>query len=244
MAITVDPLAREYKGLAKDQVEHFMTHGFVRIPEAFTKEKAAEWTSTLWTRLGYDPNDKSTWLSARVNMPSHRSEPVRPFSPKAWAAMSDLLGGVDRVDPGSAMWGDGFIVNLGKPEWEGKRMPPKELDNWHVDGDFFIHYLDSPEQGLLVIPIFTDIVEGGGGTMISPDGIRIVAKHLMEHPEGVSPRMVPRGEAAKHGGLDWYIEKIQNECTVFHEMTGNVCLRIWNAQNINVFFFFSSTHVY
>lgn len=136
--------------------------------------------------------------------------------------MGDLLGGEDRVDPESAMWGDGFIVNLGKPEYEGRRVPPQELDNWHVDGDFFIHYLDSPEQGLLVIPIFSEIVEGGGGTAISPDGIRIVGRHLMEHPEGVSPRMVPRGEVAKYEGLEWYCEKIQNECTVFHEMTGNV----------------------
>ena len=35
-------------------------------------------------------------------------------------------------------------------------------------------------------------------------------------------------EVAEHEGLSWYIEKIQNECSVFYEMSGNV----WNAQNI------------
>lgn len=219
--MTTDLLDRNYRVLTRDQVDHFMRHGFVRIPEAFSKEKAAEWTDTVWKRLGYDPNDKTTWLSDRVNMPAHRQENVRTFSPKAYAAMCDLLG-EDRIDPESAMWGDGFIVNLGKEEWEGKVIPPQELDNWHVDGDFFMHYLDSPEQGLLVIPLFSDVVPNGGGTYISPDGIRIVGSHLRDHPQGVTPRMVPRGEVAQFEDLGWYIDKIKNECTEFHQMTGNV----------------------
>jgi hypothetical protein len=37
-----------------------------------------------------------------------------------------------------------------------------------------VHFLDSPEQGLLAIPLFTDIEEEGGGTMVAPGGIREV----------------------------------------------------------------------
>lgn len=71
-----------------------------------------------------------------------------------------------------------------------------------------MHYLDSPEQALLVIPLWTDIVPGGGGTMICPAAIPHIAKHLYENTEGVSPRMTPRRENpefTQEHGLDWYI---------------------------------------
>jgi len=42
--------------------------------------------------------------------------------------------------------------------------------------------------------LFTDIKPHGGGTIICPDGIGRTAKHLYDHPEGVSPRMIPRAE--------------------------------------------------
>ena len=50
-----------------------------------------------------------------------------------------------------------------------------------------MHYLDSPEQGLLVTPIFTKIVPRGGGTYICPEGIGKIARYLADHPEGVLP---------------------------------------------------------
>jgi hypothetical protein len=171
---------REYKHLTKEQVESFMRHGFLRLEGCFSVEKAQEWTATVWQRLDMDPNDKSTWNCERVNMFTHRRESVTTFAPKAWKAMCELLGGEDRVSKESATWGDGLIVNLGTPEWEGKYPHPRELDGWHVDGDFFIHYLDSREQGLLVIPLFTDIKNNAGGTMICSDAIPFIAKHLVD----------------------------------------------------------------
>lgn len=53
------------------------------------------------------------------------------------------------------------------------------LDNWHNDGDFFVHFLDSPEQALLVIPLWSDIAHKGGGTAVNGDGIKYIAKHLV-----------------------------------------------------------------
>jgi hypothetical protein len=200
-------MPKAYKFLTQDQIDQFMRYGYLRIPQAFTPEKAASWTENIWTRLGYDPNDKSTWLSERINMPNHKFEPVRTFSPLAWGAICELLGGEDRIDNMCTRWSDGLIVNLGAPEWENNWQEPKELMNWHVDGDFFLHFLDSREQALLVIPVFTEILSHGGGTMIAPDGISMIAKHLYEHPEGVVP-----------GGFD-AMEKIQ-QCSEFHEITG------------------------
>ena len=88
-------------------------------------------------------------------------------------------------------------------------MDPATLTNWHVDGDFFgkayfhfrlkipvltchvapVHYLDSPEQALLPIPIFSPIEPMSGGTFICPTAIPIMAKYLADHPEGVVPAM-------------------------------------------------------
>lgn len=172
-------MERQYETLTPEQIDSFMKHGFLRLESCFTKEKAQDWTSTVWQRLDMSPTDKSTWNRERINMPSHRREHVRTFAPKAWRAMCELLGGEDRIAEESTMWNDGLIVNLGTPEWEGKFPDPKELPGWHVDGDFFIHYLDSREQGLLVIPLFTDIKDHAGGTMICSDAIPRIAKHLV-----------------------------------------------------------------
>jgi len=96
-------------------------------------------------------------------MPSHMNFDASEFAPRAWAAICELCGGEDRVKPASKMWKDSLIVNLGTPEGEDKPVAPQDLDGWHVDGDFFVHYLDSPEQALLVTPLFTDIAPSGGG---------------------------------------------------------------------------------
>lgn len=143
-------------------------------------------------------------------MPWHNAFNVADLAPKAWAGICSLLGGSSRVDPEASSWKDSFIVNLGTPAGHDKVVNPQELTGWHVDGDFFVHYLDSPEQALLVIPLWSDIVPGGGGTMICPRAIDVVAKHLYEHPEGVSPRMSPRAQNPEFKqeaqGLKWFNE--------------------------------------
>ncbi|KAL4737660.1 hypothetical protein BDV11DRAFT_171741 [Aspergillus similis] len=222
---SVQPEPFSQYALTESQKAHFLQHGYVVIPDCFSREKALSWTKDVWIRLGYSPTDKSTWTSERINMPHHREEAVRTFAPKAWAAICELCGGEDRISEEFGSWRDSLIVNLGLPEYEGMKNPdPRELDNWHVDGDFFWHFLDSPEQALLVIPLFSDIEPMGGGTMICPEAIPLMARYLYEHPEGVTPYMVPRGEAQSENpdaepGLSFYKTLIQ-KCTDFHEMTG------------------------
>jgi len=141
-------------------------------------------------------------------MPWHQQFSVSTFAPKAWSSICQLVGGADRADGNASTWKDGFIVNLGTPAGHNKVVKPQELLGWHVDGDFFVHYLDSPEQALLVIPLWSEIVAGGGGTFICPPAIDLVAKHLYAHPEGVSPRMQPRAEnpefVQEKIGLKWF----------------------------------------
>ena len=152
--------------LTEEQKDQFVAHGYVHLTGCFTEATANELTKDVWTRLGMSPTDPSTWNRVRTNMPGIRSFDAFELAPKAWSAITEICGGEDRVHPASRHWRDSLIVNLGSKEREGKDVKPWEMDEWHVDGDFFVHYLDSPEQGLLVVPLWTDVVEGGGGTWI------------------------------------------------------------------------------
>ncbi|KAJ6627667.1 hypothetical protein B0H10DRAFT_1993629 [Mycena sp. CBHHK59/15] len=212
--------------LTEAQKAHFLEHGFLHLPQCFSRAASEAFSANLWTRLGISPSDKSTWHTERINMPSHTAVRVSDFAPKAWSAICELLGGEDRISDNTLDWKDSFIVNLGK---EGQSAVGfRELENWHVDGDFFVHFLDSPEQGLLVIPIFSDIAPGGGGTAICTDGIGIVARYLYANPGGVTPWMNPRGtpEPTGPGRLSFFRSIVQNRELVsdasFHEMTGEV----------------------
>ncbi|KAJ7096161.1 hypothetical protein C8R44DRAFT_644588 [Mycena epipterygia] len=213
--------------LTPEQKAHFLKHGFLHLPQCFSREASDAFTANLWTRLGMSPDDKSTWHTERTNMPSHNSVLISEFAPKAWSAICELLGGEDRIADWAKVWKDSFIVNLGKEGQAGVSF--RELDNWHVDGDFFVHFLDSPEQALLVIPIFSDIAPSGGGTAICTDGIGVVARHLYENPNGVTPWMHPRGNPEPPNGpgrLGFFTSVVRNrELTSdasFHEMTGAV----------------------
>ena len=180
--------------LTNAEKEHFLEHGFVKLKGCFSQEQADKVMGNLWTRLGMDPDDKSTWTRLRTNMPAQNYFDAADFASRAWAAICELLGGEENILlEKSKGWRDSLIVNLGSPEHEGKEIAPQDLPLWHVDGDFFVHYLDSPEQALLVIPLFTDIKPGGGGTMICPEAIPKMAKHLHDNTDGVCPLMWPRG---------------------------------------------------
>lgn len=196
-----------YEVLTTDQAEQFIAKGYVKIRGCFSPEAAAEYTSTIWTRLGYDPADPSTWAEPSIHMPSHRTIDIRTFAPKAWAAVCDLLGGAERVKP--YVWNDAFIVNL----WQGAQRPwepaSAQSPGWHKDGDFFRHFLDSPEQGLLTLVLWSDVRHQGGATFVAADSVGPVARFLADHPEGVHPN-----------GFPW--DDLIGQCGDFVEATGEV----------------------
>jgi hypothetical protein len=201
----------KYQVLTQDDIDHFLDKGYVILHDCFTQEQASWALKDVWVRLGLNPNDKTNWPE-RVHMPDQRAFKVSEFAPKAWKGICDLLGGDEFITEKGREWRDGFIVNLGSPEF--KDNGPQEglsLTNWHTDGDFFLHFLDSPEQALLVIPIFSDeIKQNGGATFIAPDSISGAAKFLADHPEGVLP------------GPDFNYQELVNNCKEFVELTGKV----------------------
>lgn len=176
-------MAREYQVLTEEQVEQFLTRGHIVLHDCFSREWAEELTSHAFTRLGYDPNDRSTWTQARVHMPNVHFYPMQEAAPKAWAAICDLVGGEDRIVQPFQL-SDGFIVNFAIGADRAYQPPSRQSPGWHKDGGFFRHYLDSPEQGLLTLIYWSDVPPQGGGTLVACDSVAPVARYLLAHPEG------------------------------------------------------------
>ena len=176
----------EYRILSQQQAEHFLEHGFVVIKGCFGRDVAERAVREMWSRTGYDPGDPGTWAQKDIHMPGLNHFAVKDFAPRAWGAVCDLVGGEERVN-GTYNWSDAFIVNLGVRADEPWAPPSPASPGWHVDGDFFRHFLDSPEQGLLTLVLWTDVVNQGGATFVAGDSVGPVARRLFEHPEGLLP---------------------------------------------------------
>lgn len=198
--------SNSYSVLTETQAQHFIDRGFVVLTECFPRDLAAEWRTYAFQRLGFDPDDPATWTVDRVHLPRMKQVLIREFAPKAWGAMCDLVGGEDRVASRDATWGDSFIINFKVGADETWIPPGPDMNGWHKDGDFFRHFLNSPEQGLLTIVVWSDIDPMGGGTFIACDSVRHIAHLLAEHPEGLLPS-TGFGQVAQH-------------CTDFVEITG------------------------
>lgn len=200
-----------HRVLTAPDIEHFISRGFVRISGCFSRELALDLTARACERLYCSLDDPKTWPSGRMRPPESQRVSFESIAPKAWQAACELVGGAERIlEP--CTWGDGFIINFGRQpelEWHPPSPTLREWNNWHKDGDFFRHFLDSPEQGLLVIGVFSDIEEGGGGTYLACDSVGHIARYLAEHPEGVLPRGTPAQE-------------IVSQCTDFVEATGSI----------------------
>lgn len=194
--------------LSQADKQHFLERGHVVLHDCFDPAIAQRWSDEAFARLGYDRHDAATWREKRLHLPLTQQVEVREFAPKVWQAACELLGGEERIAQ-PYKWSDGFIMNLGVGRDEPWRPPSPQVKGWHKDGDFFRHFLDSPEQGLLTIVLWSDIEPQGGGTFVACDSVPVVARYLAARPEGVMPNQFP------------FRDMIQ-ECRDFIELTGKV----------------------
>ncbi|KAJ7105843.1 hypothetical protein C8R44DRAFT_745498 [Mycena epipterygia] len=178
----------EYNYLTKEQREFFLEHGWLRIPNAIDKKILDKWMSDFWVRLGWDEHDKSTWKLDYLKMPKHHEIPPSDFSPDAWKAMCEIVGGEDKIDKEREyLTGDNFIPNFGSKYWKTHLHPVEEAKGWHTDNDYYRQFLDSATNALTIINCFTDVKPGQGGTFLAEDGIKGIVDFLYEHPEGLDP---------------------------------------------------------
>ena len=78
--------------LTPAQIEHFLSRGFIKLEGAVPREVALEWGATGWARLGYDPDDVSTWAQSRHHLPYQSGFLVRQHAPGVMKAARDLAG--------------------------------------------------------------------------------------------------------------------------------------------------------
>ncbi len=188
-----------YKVLTDEQVQSFLDKGYLVVKDCLDTSIANRWIDEAYVRLGYNKRDPSTWTKDIIWMDHKNQMPVCEVAPKAWAAILDVVGGEDRLEtqvmglgPGhftsinSFMWSDAFIINFHRGIDKPWQPPSAQVTGWHKDGSYFKHFLDSREQALLTIILWSDVQHQGGGTFIAPDSVRLVARYLYEHPEGVT----------------------------------------------------------
>ena len=183
------------------------------------------WKLGPYTRTGVPPNvgimasrgDEAAAaqmleIRLRYGLPP-RSPLLHDVAPRALGAQLDCIGGPDRMEePELIRMPDSVAVNLcsedgdlGEAGWRSTRAP-----GWHKDGWHFRHFLDSPQQGLLLAFFFSDILPNSGGTQICVDSVGVVARLLAKYPEGIHPDTVQS-----------YIKPhMIKECNEFEELTG------------------------
>lgn len=191
--------------LTPQQREQFLAEGHIVIKGAFPREASLQWVREECARVGYDVDDPRSWRKGYERMELSRHEPLADYAPAAWQASCDLMGGEERVknQPSISLFAMNFKQGADTPY----KPPSAESSGWHKDGWHFLHFLDSPEQGLLGIPLFTDVLPQGGATFLAVDSVPVIARYLAAHPEGVGPD-------------DFDTKALLAECHDFREATG------------------------
>ena len=210
----------KYRVLTDEQVQSFLDKGYLVVHDALDTSIAERWVDEAYERLGYDKHDPSTWQKDIIWMDHKNQMPVREVAPKAWAAILDVIGGEERLETqvmrlksghftsiNSFLWSDAFIVNFHRGADQPWQPPSAIIKGWHKDGSYFRHFIDSREQALLPIVLWSDMLHQGGATFIAPDSVRVIARFLYQHPEGVDP----------HG---FNFQELVSQCTQFEEVLG------------------------
>ena len=130
--------------LSSSALASFHEKGFCVLEKGFDPELAAATVQRAYTRMGFTPDQPSTWgnfdehrysasFSAetadtweqgRTHLPAFNRWRMRDIAPRAAAAVDELLG-VGRAD--EPYFSDGFVVNVcSHLPWQ----PPSEAGGW------------------------------------------------------------------------------------------------------------------
>lgn len=176
-----------YQTLTEAQVAQFEEDGFLKLEGAFPRESALAAQDFLWERLaalGVRKEDRATWTEPMVHIKEAYADPVFQVcqTDRLTGAIEDLIGRGRWGGKGRpthwGWWPVNFAVGADKP-WT---VP---TGGWHWDGIQFKHFVDSPDQGLLLLPMFSETGVRGGGTLVAAGSHRLVARLLAQHPEGL-----------------------------------------------------------
>jgi len=192
--------------LTPEDIECFIESGYAMVRGGFTARQAAAACQCLWRRMeekaGIRESDPSTWPD-KYDIEEHLSNPevLDCFTDRIADAIEQLTGpGRWRGDRRWGLWPVNFSFRSGEPY-------DYLTAGWHIDGNWFIHKINSREQGLLVVGLFTDIEPRWGGTTLSLGSHKQTARVLAAHPEGIAH-------------LDLFREVLSEPIGNFREVTG------------------------
>jgi hypothetical protein len=193
--------------LDEQQIETFYEQGYIVLQNCFSRDAGQQFLDEIYGVLDCKPDDPSTWkrpIDIGDPYPTHL---VRDFAPIAWEAICDLVGGEERLYTSDVSMGR-FVINFNYGSNSPWTPPSAHAKGWHVDGDFFRHFLDSGGLGVLATPILSDIEHRGGGTFVAADSVPIVSRYLLEHPEGLEPI--------------FDFQSLVDQCRDFRELIGTI----------------------
>jgi hypothetical protein len=165
--------------LAEAELEQFVADGYVVVRGAFPQSVVSPVLDWVWEKVGQDPDDPATWTEPVVHIREFlEGGPFAGvYTERLRGAIDDLLGGGRWQCPNRSGWWPVRFPGFANGE-------PARPDGWHVDG-MYHHTLTSPNQGLLGIMMFSEIVAHGAATAIMPGSHRDVARVLAEAPDGL-----------------------------------------------------------
>jgi hypothetical protein len=184
----VDEREENVPMLTSEQIEKFVTQGFVRIENAFSRDLADQCRALLWQDTGCDPADRSTWRQPVVWLPECFQPPfVQAANTQTLHEAFDQLVGAGNWEPRKSLGafpirfpsdhdtGDtGWHIDASFP---GETSDPHDYLTWRVN----VH---SRGRALLMLFLFSDVAE-----LDAPTHIRI-GSHLQ-----VARMLAPAGEA-------------------------------------------------
>src|SRR6476646_5366353 len=151
--------------------ERFVRQGWVEVEGAIDPAYCEARVQHGFERLGITEADPSTWPVGWHNLPPVEAPGIEEIAPRAAAALYELVGGKEAIT--FAGIPDNLIFNF--PDPTAKWWPPGAWwapgAGYHKDGDWFRHFLDSPEQGILGIIFWRDVSERQGPTYLAVDSI-------------------------------------------------------------------------
>lgn len=169
--------------LSAAEVKQFEVEGWVMLREAFPRDTAERMAARAWERIDPDPHDRTTWTRRMAHLRENLEGPEiqEIYNPGVRAVIDQLLGAGRWIERTSTGWWPITFPGFDPTPWQ----PP--TSGWHIDGIHFHHHLNSPEQGLLIIMLFSDMGPGAGGTCFRPGSHRVTARVLADaEPEGLT----------------------------------------------------------
>lgn len=171
--------------LTLDEVERFITDGYLVVRGLIPEERVKAIVPMIWSALdavAHDPGKRNPDGGHLLKESPHGGPVQGLVSPRYRTVIEDLCG-AGRCQ----LWEDGLgymPIRFPDPRRGALAWQPTDM---HVDGMHFHHHVNSAEQGLVVVELFSDIDPQGGGTAIRVGSHKQVARILQRaEPAGLT----------------------------------------------------------